>query len=151
MQNFASVNDSILAPFYIGYDSLEDFLEHANLKAPVYVSLVSLDDQGPHGVPIRYSDVRVFQIRNALAHYWLFRVQAATTVGYAPDTKGVKAAFSALESVKDILQSRGFSIVPATVAVPRDLRLMRASTGLMRFDKSQGEFRPTSSYEEKAL
>ncbi len=106
----------------------------------MYLSLVSHEDRGPYGIPIRYGEVRVFQIRDGLAHYWLFR--AATVVGYDSEEneKRVKAAHSAHDRVKDILAGRGFSVVPATVAVPRDLRLMRADTDLLRFDEERWEY-----------
>ena len=126
------------AVYYIGYNSLEDFLEHADPTLPVYLSLVSHEERGPHGVPIVYGDVWAFQIRDGLAHYWLFR--AATMVGFEPNEKKVKAAHSALDCVRSILAGRGFSVVPATVAVPRDLRLMRAGTGLMHFDEDRYEY-----------
>ncbi len=134
--------------YFIGYNSLEDFLEHADPALPVYLSLVSHEERGPQGVPIVYGDVRVFQIRDGLAHYWLFR--AATMVGFEPDEKKVQAAHSALDCVRSILAGRGFSVVPATVAVPKDLRLMRADTGLMRFDKERYEFVLTEDEPEAA-
>ncbi len=123
--------------YFIGYNSLEDFMTHADPALPVYLSLVSHEERGPHGVPIVYGEVRAFQIRDGLAHYWLFR--AATMVGFT-DEKKVKAAHSALDCVRSILAGRGFSVVPATVAVPRDLRLMRAGTGLMHFDEDRYEY-----------
>jgi len=128
------------ARFYIGYNSLEDFIAHANPDLPVYLSLVFHEARGPYGIPIRYGEIWVFQIRDGLAHYWLFR--AATAVGHDPKEKEkrAQAAYSALDRVKDILVGHGFSLIPATVAVPRDLRLMQADTGLLRFDKERGEY-----------
>ena len=136
----------MIQPFYIGYNSLEDFLAHADPGLPVYLSLVSHEEAGPHGVPIVYAEVRAFQIRDDLAHYWLFR--ASSRVGHRPNERKAKAAHSALETVHTILAERGLSVVPATVAVPRDLRLMRATTALLRFDEERGEYLLAQAEEE---
>jgi len=133
--------------YFIGYDTLEAWAEAADLSLPVYATLVESTQSTDrrYGLAWREVQIRVFQVRDGLAHYVLMTVGGwMTTGGKTLDEQKEqaqrRAAESAWKHVQEWLYTHGFDVHQGTVAVPNNLRLLNGAALFLEYDREKGEY-----------
>jgi len=132
--------------FFIGYETLETWAQAADPALPVYAMLVeTTGPTGNYGLAWREVQARVFQVRDGQAHYCLITVAGWQTIhGKALDAEKRqqqdRAARSAWRHIAAWLREQGYHVTQATVAVPKDLRLLNGAAAFLTYDQEQGVY-----------
>lgn len=127
---------------FIGYSGVESFARNIEPGARVYLMLLEDHAIGSQGVGAMSCALTAQStILDDVAYVRVIVARVQTVQGEPFDTGEARertaAALEALRIVREWLTRRGFEVVEATIAAPRDLKYLEGQAECLRYDKAR--------------
>lgn len=144
--------------FFVGVGLLEDLVKTHRRRHPMYVELVAERQGSQIGIHGELQVLIVADVQDGVCRYWRKLVARHELIAGRPTdelrwTAQRSCAAACLEAVKEYVKKEitfglddfdypGGHVLAATVAMPRDLRLLDGDTKLLRFNRDVNAFEP---------
>lgn len=131
---------------YIGYSSVEKFLDYTPPYHDIYATLITEPGaSGQHGVRSDKLVITLQRLKDDQVHYCRIPVGSLTYIGesqpFDPNAQERKdRALQAFDLVQTWLVKAHYNLIPATVAVPLDHRFLDGWADFLGYTKERGFF-----------